>query len=56
MIIDQVCITCKYYKEQKCEILGEIYDPKDFICDFYRQKRTGAFRRKMSKHRKDNNQ
>lgn len=53
-MIDQVCSTCKYYKDQKCNDLKvDIFCPEDFICDGYKQKRSGAFRRKMAKRRKE---
>lgn len=43
------CLTCANNKAGRCAagIGGEI-DP-EFICDFYRIKRSGAFRRKMAK-------
>lgn len=42
------CYTCSNNKQGFCEQL-KCFVNDDFICDFYRLKRTGAFRRKIAK-------
>lgn len=42
------CSTCIYNTAGLCINVGLI-PYSDFICDFYRKKRSGAFRRKMAK-------
>lgn len=43
-----ICLTCANNRSRKCSVLrDDIID--DFICDFYVQKRSGAFRRKWTK-------
>lgn len=43
-----ICLTCANNRARKCSVLrDDIID--DFICDFYVQKRSGAFRRKWAK-------
>ena len=44
-----ICLTCANNKAGRCAAgIGDDFDP-EFICDFYRQKTSGAFRRKMAK-------
>lgn len=57
ILIDN-CRTCK--KLPECEnhlreVWGERYDDlsKEFSCDFYRRKNSGAFRRKVRKIKKE---
>ena len=46
---DEVCMTCKYYGKG-CLDGGET--DYDFVCDFYKRKRSGAYRRKRAKENK----
>lgn len=48
-----ICLTCANNKAGRCNVLGNDII-HDFICDFYREKRSGAFRRKMAKLNKGN--
>lgn len=44
-----ICLTCANNKAGKCAAgIGGDIDP-EFICDFYRPKTSGAFRRKRAK-------
>lgn len=43
-----ICLTCANNKAGRCSVLGNDII-HDFICDFYAQKRSGAFRRKKAK-------
>ena len=43
-----ICLTCANNKAGRCNVLGGNII-HDFICDFYREKRSGAFRRKKAK-------
>ena len=43
-----ICLTCSNNKAGRCVVLNHDIIP-DFICDFYRLKRSGAFRRKRAK-------
>ena len=43
----EICLTCANNKAGRCDVLGKDIIP-DFICDFYREKRSGAFRRKKA--------
>lgn len=47
----KMCVTCANYKQGCCYRLSalSIRVDAEFICDFYRQKTSGAFRRKMAK-------
>lgn len=50
---DECCLTCKYQRNSKCNIL--LFDTavnNDFVCDFYKRKRSGAYRRKRAKENK----
>lgn len=47
---DEVCITCKYYGKG-CLDGGD--QDHDFVCDFYKRKRSGAYRRKRAKYNKE---
>ena len=51
---DECCKTCKYRYLNKCAILDDIITNDDFVCDFYRRKRSGAYRRKRAKENKNN--
>lgn len=46
-----ICLTCANNRANKCAALPFDNDIGDaeFICDFYVQKRSGAFRRKWAK-------
>lgn len=47
------CLTCANNKAGRCAAgISDDIDP-EFICDFYRQKTSGAFRRKMARLRKE---
>lgn len=49
---DEICRTCKYRYMNKCAKLDDIITLDDFVCDFYRRKRSGAYRRKRAKENK----
>lgn len=49
---DEICRTCKYRYLNKCAKLDDIITLDDFVCDFYRRKRSGAYRRKRAKENK----
>lgn len=49
---DEVCKTCKYRYLNKCAKLDDIITLDDFVCDFYKRKRSGAYRRKRAKENK----
>lgn len=49
----EICLTCANNKAGQCTVLNKEIIP-DFICDFYSQKRTGAFRRKKAKLNRGN--
>lgn len=50
-ILQDICYTCKYYNDKRCEKIG--IDPLEtFICDFYKRKNSGSFRRKRRKVKK----
>lgn len=51
---DEVCRTCKYRYLNKCAKLDDIITLDEFVCDFYRRKRSGAYRRKRAKENKNN--
>lgn len=46
-----ICLTCANNKAGRCAALNtDIIDIIDyFVCDFYQEKRTGAYRRKKAK-------
>lgn len=46
-----ICLTCANNRVNKCAALPFDDDTGDgyFVCDFYVQKRSGAFRRKWAK-------
>ena len=61
------CCTCKHYRDGKCityiggskpETLIKCVNKIDdylfyeFVCDFYRRRNSGAFRRKLRKYKK----
>lgn len=48
-----ICLTCANNKAGRCTVLNNEIIP-DFICDFYAQKRSGAFRRKKAKLNRGN--
>ena len=50
-ILHDHCYTCKYYSDKRCERLG-IEPLETFICDFFKRKNSGAFRRKRRKVKK----
>ena len=50
----EACITCQYYGSNNCKLnQGTIYDDKWTVCNFYKRKRSGAYRRKRAKYNKD---
>lgn len=49
------CSSCKNYKDYTCSVLGVIVE-QDFVCDFYKRKRSGAFRRKIAKDKRSANE
>lgn len=49
---DEICRTCKYRYLNRCAKLDDIITLDDFVCDFYRRKRSGAYRRKRAKENK----
>ena len=49
---DEICLTCKYRYLNKCAKLDDIITLDDFVCDFYKRKRSGAYRRKRAKENK----
>lgn len=51
---DEICRTCKYRYLNRCSKLEDIITLDDFVCDFYRRKRSGAYRRKRAKENKNN--
>ena len=68
--LDEVCFTCKclhhggYWKvmPEACEkhlreVWGNKYEEmiRFYVCDFYRRKNSGAFRRKCRKQRRERN-
>ena len=57
----EICGTCKHYREGKCityvagrEWVEPISDFHfyEFVCDFYRRRNSGAFRRKLKKYKR----
>lgn len=59
IILQDVCYNCKYYNipgnmylEGYCHYLN-IHCYQDFICDFYKRKNSGAYRRKRRKVKKE---
>ena len=48
------CENCKHQHDQQCDVLypHELHQ-WDFVCDFWRRKNSGAFRRKLRKQRKE---
>lgn len=51
LILMDCCISCKNFDGDQCMRLN-ITPLKDFVCDFYNQKNSGAFRRKRRKLKK----
>lgn len=53
---DEICATCQNYDlcHCRCEYLGT-GTLIDFICDAYRRKRSGQYRRKRAKYSRVNN-
>jgi len=51
-ILQEICYTCKYYNNKRCERL-DMESFETFICDFYKRKNSGAFRRKWRKAKKE---
>lgn len=50
----EACITCQYYVSNNCKLKqGTIFDDKWTVCDFYKRKRSGAYRRKRAKYNKE---
>jgi len=49
---DEICLTCKYRYLNRCAKLDDIITLDDFVCDFYKRKRSGAYRRKRAKENK----
>lgn len=46
------CLDCKHYKGgNECKILTPwpVCSPDIFVCDFFRRKNSGAYRRKLKK-------
>lgn len=47
----EACITCQNYVSNNCKLKqGTIFDNKWTVCDFYKRKRSGAYRRKRAKY------
>lgn len=51
LILSDCCLSCKNYDGERCMRMNRT-TLKDFICDFYIQKNSGAFRRKRRKLKK----
>lgn len=52
LILQEICYTCKYYDGTNCNRMNsETYE--QFICDFFKRKNSGAFRRKWRKAKKE---
>lgn len=51
LILIDSCVSCKNYDGERCMRMNRI-TLKDFICDFYHQNNSGAFRRKRRKLKK----
>lgn len=51
-ILVSCCYTCKNYDGTKCNRLN-IEPDEDFVCDYFRRKNSGAFRRKWRKAKKE---
>lgn len=50
----EVCINCQNYVSNNCKLKqGTIFDDKWTVCDFYKRKRSGAYRRKRAKYNKE---
>lgn len=48
------CLDCKNYKgDNECKVIGRTCYPEGFVCDFFRRKNSGAYRRKLRKKRKE---
>ena len=52
---DEICGTCKYRYLNRCAKHDDIITLDDFVCDFYKRKKSGAYRRKRAKENKKNN-
>lgn len=56
LILTDCCLTCKNFDGEQCMRLTRqnqhITPLKSFVCDFYNQKNSGAFRRKRRKLKK----
>lgn len=51
---EECCMTCKNYISNNCKLnQGTIYDDFWTVCDFYKRKRSGAYRRKRAKYNKE---
>lgn len=48
----EACLTCQFYKEKRCINNQKWSVNEDFICDDYKRKRSGAYRRKRAKYNK----
>ena len=51
-ILVSCCYTCKNYDGTKCNRLN-IKPDEDFVCDYFKRKNSGAFRRKWRKAKKE---
>lgn len=51
-ILDNCCYTCKHYDGTKCNILN-IEPYENYVCDHFKRKNSGAFRRKWRKAKKE---
>lgn len=51
-ILDLCCYTCKNYDGTNCNTLN-IEPDEEFVCDFFKRKNSGAFRRKWRKAKKE---
>ena len=47
------CENCKHQHNQICDSIGGPLYQWDFVCDFWRRKNSGSFRRKLNKQRKE---
>ena len=53
---NRCCGTCKHHKDYFCEKINmklTDYHIEEFVCDFYKRKNSGAFRRKLKKQKEN---
>lgn len=51
----EACITCKNFDSNNCKLYPQttIFDDVWTVCNFYKRKRSGAYRRKRAKYNKE---